>query len=388
MTLKDILRKKDKHSADNFNTTTTDPNPSYSRTSSSYSRGTGLPPSPPPGPEFRFFRTDTHTQEAIQPPGFDQLNPNVSLNPSAPAPTSKKRLSRFRRSSNASHDISGDSSPSNDLSPARDKGERRLSQRLHLTRSSRSASTSSVNLPADLPQIGPDTGDAQEREAQWEKRATMLVQGTVNLNIRPSSPLADQGRGGGLEVAGGQQRRSRSPSVNDPQGDANIQEAIRLHEAGELTASTRMFGILANPNGANNALSQVLYGLALRHGWGCAPDPKTAVSYLSAAASNSASVEEEALRAGMKKGGAAKGELVLAIFELANCFRNGWGVAKDPAAARQYYETAANLGDTDAMNEAAWCFLEGFGGKKDRYMAAKYYRLAEEHGSKTLGNTW
>lgn len=91
-----------------------------------------------------------------------------------------------------------------------------------------------------------------------------------------------------------------------------------------------------------------------------------AVQYLSAAASNSASIEEEALRAGMVKGGAAKGELVLAIYELANCYRNGWGVAKDPAAARQYYETAANLGDTDAMNEAGWCYLEGFGGKKDK----------------------
>lgn len=68
----------------------------------------------------------------------------------------------------------------------------------------------------------------------------------------------------------------------------------------------------------------------------------------------------------MKKGGAAKGELVLAIFELANCFRNGWGVSKDPAAARQYYETAANLGDTDAMDQVAWCYLEGFGGKKDK----------------------
>jgi len=90
------------------------------------------------------------------------------------------------------------------------------------------------------------------------------------------------------------------------------------------------------------------------------------VTYLSAAASNSASIEAQALEAGMKRGGAAKGELVLAIFELANCFRNGWGVAKDPVAARQYYETAANLGDTDAMNEAAWCYLEGVGGKKDK----------------------
>jgi TPR repeat protein len=68
----------------------------------------------------------------------------------------------------------------------------------------------------------------------------------------------------------------------------------------------------------------------------------------------------------MKKGGAAKGELVLAIFELGNCYRNGWGVKKDPVAARQYFETAANLGDTDAMNEVAWCYLEGFGGKKDK----------------------
>lgn len=35
-------------------------------------------------------------------------------------------------------------------------------------------------------------------------------------------------------------------------------------------------------------------------------------------------------------------------------------------AARSYYETAANLGDTDAMNEAARCYEEGFGGKKDK----------------------
>nr|POF26351.1 hypothetical protein CFP56_22500 [Quercus suber] len=127
-----------------------------------------------------------------------------------------------------------------------------------------------------------------------------------------------------------------------------------------------MFGRLADPKGANNALAQVLYGLALRHGWGYDPDPAKAIHYLSLAASNSASIEEQALASGMKKGGAAKGELVLAIFELANCFRHGWGVKPDAPAARQYYETAANLGDTDAMDEAAWCYVEGFGGPKDK----------------------
>jgi hypothetical protein len=59
------------------------------------------------------------------------------------------------------------------------------------------------------------------------------------------------------------------------------------------------------------------------------------VGYLSAAASNAATVESMALQAGVKKGGAAKGELVLAIFELANCFRHGWGIPKDPVAAKQ-----------------------------------------------------
>ncbi|KAG5976832.1 hypothetical protein E4U55_007164, partial [Claviceps digitariae] len=57
-----------------------------------------------------------------------------------------------------------------------------------------------------------------------------------------------------------------------------------------------------------------------RHGWGCEPDLPNAVKYLTAAASNSAAVEQLALQAGMKKGGAAKGELVMAIYELANCF--------------------------------------------------------------------
>ena len=145
-----------------------------------------------------------------------------------------------------------------------------------------------------------------------------------------------------------------------------------------------MFGRLAE----SNAMAQILYGLALRsvplfqttkhgslcqilipthrHGWGTPPNPPLAITYLSQAASNSAAIESQALQSGMLKGGAAKGELVLAMYELANSFRHGWGVEKDPVAARSYYETAANLGDTDAMNEVARCYEEGFGGKKDK----------------------
>ncbi|KAF1989621.1 HCP-like protein [Aulographum hederae CBS 113979] len=346
-----------------------------------------------PAPEFTFLRSTTTTQEVIEPPN----HPDDVTTPSFKSQNLEvsKRQSRFRRSSNASQtqglptpesrnssiNTAGSVSPDNRSS--KHKSDRRLSHRLHLTSRSRTASSTSVNLPSDLPELDAvESKEDDEKEAQWEQRATLLAKS--NVVPRPDSAGGDDG----YKSSDGKRPRARSRTVSDAPGDANIQEAIRLHEEGELARSTEMFGTLADPNGANNALSQVLYGLALRHGWGCTPNPTLAITYLSSAASNSAEIESLALAAGMKKGGSAKGELVLAIFELANCFRQGWGADKDPVAAKQYYETAANLGDTDAMNEVGWCYEHGFGCKKDKFKAAKYLRLAEEKGSKTVGNSW
>ncbi|KAB8266228.1 hypothetical protein BDV32DRAFT_115302 [Aspergillus pseudonomiae] len=362
MPLREILHKKDR----------------INDTSGQYAAGV---PSAFLSPVPQIIRSDTTSQEVVAPPIYEgddvyhQQNRHLEVSP--PSSSSRRRsLNPFSRSRAPSESLG---------SPPSQPRERRLSQLLHRDRgSSRNSTATSTNIPSDLPQINNEKGDEQEREAQWEKRATVLVQRNPNLGspLSPSSP-----RFGRHSIESRSRSSSRS-GFSDPQGDVNIQEAIRLHEAGELEKSTEMFRRLADPNGTNNALSQVLYGLALRHGWGCPKSEEQAVTYLSAAASNSALIESQALQAGMKKGGAAKGELVLAIFELGNCFRNGWGVKKDPAAARQYFETAANLGDTDAMNEVAWCYLEGFGGKKDKFSAAKYYRLAEQKGSKLVGNSW
>ncbi|UNI14867.1 hypothetical protein JDV02_001452 [Purpureocillium takamizusanense] len=328
------------------------------------------------GPEFTFIRTDTVSQELLYPPGDGANDTSYLSAPVAASPTSgrspRRSLDVFHRSRSAS--VS--SQASHQSSPTT---KRRLSHRLHLKRQPES----SENVPTNLPDIAADPKDTEGAESQWEKRATILAGQNELARSRPASPgpearMADMSLG----------TRQRGRSVSSKQIDQDIQEAIQLHESGHLEKSTVLFARLADPQGANNPLSQVLYGLALRHGWGCEPDPQGAVRYLSAAASNSAAVEQMALQAGLKKGGAAKGELVLAIFELANCFRHGWGIPKDPIAAKQYYETAANLGDTDAMNEVAWCYLEGFGCKKDKFAAAKYYRLAEKAGNKTLGNTW
>ncbi|KAL1901833.1 hypothetical protein Sste5346_001536 [Sporothrix stenoceras] len=440
---------------------------SYSQSQSQPQRRRTPPPRPPPPapletPEFTFIRSDTLSQEVIHPPagrddysqGGDYLTAGGSSNnggglasPSSPQ-NHRRSFDMFRKSSRSgrssrSASVSSSVAGGNDGSNAAvESTARRLSQRLHL---SRTPSTSS-HVPANLPEIvvpegegeggnrtfghsssislssqgsASSTGGAPPTsapvpgtpnskpapanpvvESQWEKRATMLAlenEKVQQLNgSRPGTPEERLGssRGGGpgaASPAGSTRSRSNSAAngtVSSKELDANIQEAIRLHEEGQLEQSTRMFGILADPRGYNNPLSQVLYGLALRHGWGCMPDTEQAVKYLSAAASNAALVEDMALKAGINKGGAAKGELVLAIFELANCFRNGWGLDRDPIAAKQYYETAANLGDSDAMNEVAWCYLEGFGCKKDKFLASKYYRLAEQNGNKTLGNSW
>ena len=347
MTLKDILKKKEKIKGH-------------------VTPSVVSPLEPDPIAEgFTFLRSDTNTQEIIQPPTFTSEATEPTLHKNQHRLSS--HFSRLRSPS--------DSSTHSAQSRTSAKSEKRLSQRLHLNRS-RTPSLNSVNVPTDLPEIADLAVRGEETEARWEERATRLAQANPNnrpvplenmpqrretsehkidLERLPPQPSPDLQEG--LIVRPGITR-----SISSAKADENIQEAIRLHESGDLVSSTAMFGRLAD----SSAMAQIMFGLALRHGWGVTPDPSLAVQYLSAAASSSASVESAALQSGMKKGGAAKGELVLAIYELANSFRHGWGVQKDMVAARKYYETAANLGDTDAMNEVARCYESGQGGPKDR----------------------
>ncbi|EFY90870.1 hypothetical protein MAC_02986 [Metarhizium acridum CQMa 102] len=330
--------------------------------------------------EFTFIRTDTAGQEIIRPPNDGQEQKKL-LSPKTSVRSSPRRsLDVFRSSRSRSESVSSQTSHSS---------RRRLSERLHLSRQAES----SENVPENLPAI---TRSDPADESQWEQRATMLAGQNELARGRPASPVPSEGVSR-MSLAPGSTGRKRSASSSKAIDD-DIQQAIRLHEEGDLEQSTKIFGRLADPQGPNNPLSQVLYGLALRHGWGCDPDPAKAITYLTAAASNSAAIEQLALQAGMKKGGAAKGELVMAIFELGNCFRHGWGIKKDFVAARQRQVSpqqslprptgTLTKASTDAMNEAAFCYLNGIGGEKDKYTAARYFRQAEEAGNKTIGNSW
>jgi hypothetical protein len=147
--------------------------------------------SAPKPPEFTLIRTDTHTQEILTAPAApDPTTPTLQepdSNALSPSRSPRRSFQLFTRSRNNS--VSSPSPP---------RRERRLSNLLHLDHRSRSNSRdSSANIPADLPQILDDGGASkQEREALWEKRATVLVQGNPQFG-RSGSELALAGGGSG-----------------------------------------------------------------------------------------------------------------------------------------------------------------------------------------------
>lgn len=229
-------------------------------------------------PEFTFIRSTTSDFETILTIGNEQQK-------SKPKQSGEhKRTLGFRNSfhsGSSKESAPAPTTPATSLEvesgtrqlPVRPKSERRLSDVLHLTGRSRSRSNTaetSANLPTDLPdapdaavrsragtiETDNDNEAGEQREALWEKRATVLA---MNSPLRDDRIMSETGSTGSTG-------RPKSVSISDATGDVNIQDAIKLHEAGDLVRSTEMFGQLADPDGANNALAQVLFGLALRHG--------------------------------------------------------------------------------------------------------------------------
>jgi hypothetical protein len=211
----------------------------------------------PPPPHFTFLRSDTHTEEVLSlpdDPPNDPYDRPSSADGSSEGP--RARLSRFTGRSR-SQSTASNASRTSEASKSKDRlaGSKRLSQRLGLRKD-----TSSAAVPQDLP----DIHDGQDGDGDaWEQRATILARENEKNRSRPGTPVNDNLPDiRALNL--GEKHEGGSGIVASKHTDDNIQEAIRLHEAGELEQATRMFGRLADPKGENNALSQVLYALALR----------------------------------------------------------------------------------------------------------------------------
>lgn len=170
---------------------------------------------------------------------------------------------------------------------------------------------------------------------------------------------------------------------SDNEVEALVHEGITFHEKGQLEKATSLFRIAAEKE---NPLGMFLYGVSLRHGWGCKKNEHLAFQYLQKAAEHA--VEDLANITNTVNTSASKGELIMAIYELGVSFRHGWGCKKNKESAVQFFKIAADLGDPDAQNDLGHCYYNGQGVKKDLYLAAKYYRKADKQGQGIMGNSW
>ncbi|RKP34611.1 hypothetical protein BJ085DRAFT_36479 [Dimargaris cristalligena] len=143
-------------------------------------------------------------------------------------------------------------------------------------------------------------------------------------------------------------------------GDAFLQSALAAHDQGDLRQSTHLFRQAALQG---SSLGLFFYGIALRHGWGCKADPEFAFKCLQKAVSHAIVELKESVR-DTASTLIAKQELAIALYELAVCFQNGWGVRSDLSTAAFYFELSADLGDADAQNDIAFCYLNGRGGPR------------------------
>ena len=123
---------------------------------------------------------------------------------------------------------------------------------------------------------------------------------------------------------------SRNDSQQVEPADQLLQEGIRHHEANRLREAAIAFERSARTPGGSG-VGMLMWGLTLRHGWGCAKDESLGFSWLRRAA-EAAVGDLERARAGLDMS-AVRGELVLAIYEVGQCFFRGWGVKKDQKMA-------------------------------------------------------
>ncbi|RDB29611.1 Protein DSF2 [Hypsizygus marmoreus] len=202
---------------------------------------------------------------------------------------------------------------------------------------------------------------------------------TTKPRIAPSPPTptpASQTPGAGTSV---------TSDLKTPQD--YLQLGIQHHEANRLEESAICFEKSAKENGGCG-VGMLMWGLALRHGWGCEKNEKLGFKWLRRAAESAVEDLENARAGGGVDSVAVQTELILAIYEVGQCFFQGWGVPKDQKMAVSYYTVAARLGDADAQNDLAFCLANGKGCKKDRKEAAKWYRAAVAQGQSDIGLAW
>ncbi|KAF5382876.1 hypothetical protein D9757_007287 [Collybiopsis confluens] len=236
----------------------------------------------------------------------------------------------------------------------------------------------------------------QQQQQHLPPPQVVISPSSPNSNLNSSSPSTSHG--------------TATNSTLKSKAEYYLSLGIKHHESNDLTTSAQYFQKSATEDGGCG-VGMLMWGLALRHGWGVEKDERSGFGWVRKAAEGAVKdLEDFRRRVGesssgggagggtMGKGlsvpgyendkGAVKAELVLAIYEVGQCFFHAWGVPKDQKMGVSYYRVAAQLGDPDAQGDLGFCLANGKGCKKDRKEAAKWYRAAVAQGYSDVGLAW
>jgi TPR repeat protein len=206
----------------------------------------------------------------------------------------------------------------------------------------------------------PSPGVVEERQQQQQAMRQPAVRQATFEENQPARSAAGMPLHSAIAKAKASLAKS-GPSLGGSKGQTAqdyLQAGILAHEQGDLERSAGLFERAAREGGGCGA-GMLMWGLSLRHGWGCQvhearafkwlqkaaesviedldqstlnPPPTTTTTtssskHLTAKSSAPASVDQS-------KDAVAKSELVLAIYELGQCFLRGWGCKKDKQLVR------------------------------------------------------
>ena len=188
-----------------------------------------------------------------------------------------------------------------------------------------SASKQVVPLLHDPPRVSSSPTSLYSKFSYYELDSPSSSPTSDSLQV-PASPHTPPQRVASPLTLDPPKDNSQQPGL----ADQLLQEGIRHHEANRLREAAIAFERSARTPGGSG-VGMLMWGLTLRHGWGCAKDESLGFSWLRRAA-EAAVGDLERARAGLDLS-AVRGELVLAIYEVGQCFFQGWGVKKDQKMA-------------------------------------------------------
>lgn len=200
----------------------------------------------PPMPNVQIMRSTTYSQELLTAPSFD--TPKNTM-PVPTPPESKEKESKVEQVS----------VPKRSNTTKSTKGKR-LSTLLHINRRTRAVSAADIStMPPPFLARGEDEKDSaattrdlsgkseEERQKQWEKRATLLVQDTTNPVTLPPSP---------------------GPPVKTPEKEKTSYEFTRPPESGtQQDSDWPLRSHEPSPRKSNAGVSHGVGQAGLKHNW-------------------------------------------------------------------------------------------------------------------------